>query len=108
VLIDEKYPNGSNAKPADDVKRTGLVKRTASFPARAHHAKPKFWNGFAIIMTISLFYASILHILEICLDIMRHLGKIYSAGEIPTGSGGLVSRRAEKPGLEVVRQKGRA
>jgi hypothetical protein len=51
-VIDEKSPNGSNAKPADDVKRTGLVKRTVSFPTGTHRAKPRFWNEFAGIMGI--------------------------------------------------------
>jgi hypothetical protein len=81
----------------------------ASFPAKGCHAKPRYWNEIADIMGIMRFYASILRIIEICLDIMRYLGKIYSAGGIPTGSeGGLVLRRAEEPGLEVIRQKGRA
>jgi len=30
-------------------------------------------------MGILRFYASILRIIEICLDFMRHIGKIYSA-----------------------------
>jgi hypothetical protein len=61
-------------------------------------------------MDILRFHASILRIIEICLDIMRHIGKIYPAGEFKEVRGledRLVSRRAKSPVLKLP-AKGRA
>jgi hypothetical protein len=56
------------------VKWKGLVKRKASFPAGTRCQAP-FWNEFANMMSIVRFYASILRIVEICLDIGAISGK---------------------------------
>jgi hypothetical protein len=62
-------------------------------------------------MDILLFYALILLIMEIGLDMTCSLGKMHSApgfAKSRASADGLVSRRAENPDLEVIRQKGRA
>jgi hypothetical protein len=88
-----------------EVNRSGKTRRVV--PPRE---RPIFWNEFASIMDFSRFHASTLRNIEICLDIMRHIGKIYPAGEFKQSAGSVGGwfRDRQKPGLEVIRQKGRA